>query len=337
MVGPNAVRISVIIPVYHIPEHYLQRCLSSLKAQSFTLWEAIIIDDGNSPDYAQMLDSYNDLQIRVFHQVNKGVSASRNFGMNVAGGEWIIFLDPDDLLPRNALEWMITAAESEQADVVITGYQEIKIDDTVFEPDLVFDDIVCFYVAAQDAVKEVIARGYCIRHKKPHIQDCLALVFPWGHLYSRSMLEGIRFPIDLHPGEDKIFNLYVYDVAEKIVVLPAPLYGYRVNVGVTSVYRKKTLLNCRLTWQYMMGFIDQKLTSVDRQMINKSKMDEIAYLATQFFFHRDNPDGLWGRLQAFKAYLQDAHCKEAVHDLRNPYYTRKQRILALAICLALLV
>ena len=97
--------VSIIVPVYKV-EQYLRRCLDSIQNQTFTDWECVLIDDG-SPDHSGLIcDEYaqRDARFRVIHQANKGVSAARNAGINMARGEWISFVDSDDYLYPDALK-----------------------------------------------------------------------------------------------------------------------------------------------------------------------------------------------------------------------------------------
>ena len=89
--------ISVIIPIYNV-ERYLRRALDSLLSQTHHSWEAILIDDGSPDACGDIADAYaaRDGRFKVIHQANRGVSASRNTGMERAAGRYVLFLDPDD-------------------------------------------------------------------------------------------------------------------------------------------------------------------------------------------------------------------------------------------------
>lgn len=91
---------SIIIPVYKV-EAYLRECLDSVLAQTFSDWEGICVDDGSPDNCGAILDEYaaRDSRFRVIHQENGGLSAARNSALNVANGEWLYYLDSDDLMP----------------------------------------------------------------------------------------------------------------------------------------------------------------------------------------------------------------------------------------------
>lgn len=104
-------KISVIIPVYNA-ESTLHKCVDSVLSQSYEDWELLLIDDGSKDHSALICDEYvrQDSRIRVFHKPNGGVSSARNYGKEIAKGNWIIFLDSDDYLLLNALSILLNTA-----------------------------------------------------------------------------------------------------------------------------------------------------------------------------------------------------------------------------------
>lgn len=97
-------KFSIIIPVYNVAP-YLCECLDSVLAQTFTCWEAICIDDGSTDGSGAILDEYaaKDSRFRVIHQANAGVSAARNTALGLLHGEWVLFLDGDDMFHKDSL------------------------------------------------------------------------------------------------------------------------------------------------------------------------------------------------------------------------------------------
>lgn len=117
----NLPKISIIIPCYNV-EKYLQQCMDSALEQTLKDIELICIDDGSTDNTAAMLDAFcaQDARVRVLHQTNQGVSAARNHGLEMAGGEYIAFMDPDDFYPdAGTLELLFSKASGNNA--VICG------------------------------------------------------------------------------------------------------------------------------------------------------------------------------------------------------------------------
>ena len=93
-----AYKFSIIIPVYNV-EPYLHRCVDSVLNQSFSNFEIILVDDGLSDKSGKICDKYviKDKRVKCIHQVNQGVSCARNTGLNAANGEYVLFIDSDDM------------------------------------------------------------------------------------------------------------------------------------------------------------------------------------------------------------------------------------------------
>ena len=116
-------KISIIIPVYNA-ENYLEECLLTISQQTFTDFEILAINDGSSDRSLEILKQYqeNEPRLKIFSQVNKGVSAARNLGLDNAKGEYIAFVDADDWLHPESLEQYIEIAEKENSDIVISQF-----------------------------------------------------------------------------------------------------------------------------------------------------------------------------------------------------------------------
>ena len=103
--------ISIIVPVYNV-EKYLRECLDSISQLKTVTWEVILVDDGSTDTSGQICDEYakQDSRFRVIHQKNAGVSAARNAGLDAAKGEWIWFVDSDDIVDTqcvpNTKNWL---------------------------------------------------------------------------------------------------------------------------------------------------------------------------------------------------------------------------------------
>lgn len=122
-IGKNEVKsdktVSVIIPVYNV-EKYLPECLDSLLAQTYPHWQAICVNDGSKDNSLQILQQYaaKDKRFVIIDQKNAGVSAARNTALQKASGDYITFLDSDDMLCCQFMEYMVGALENTDSDMV---------------------------------------------------------------------------------------------------------------------------------------------------------------------------------------------------------------------------
>ena len=115
--------VSVIIPAYNI-EDYIGRCLDSVLSQTYKNLEILVVDDGSSDCTGEILDDYEkkDQRIRVIHKENGGVSSARNIGIEAATGDYIGFVDGDDLMEPEMYKTLVNLLKEENADIAHCGH-----------------------------------------------------------------------------------------------------------------------------------------------------------------------------------------------------------------------
>ena len=117
----NKCRLSIIVPVYNA-EEYLDRCLVSILEQDFSSYEVILVDDGSTDSSPLICDRYSatDPRFRTIHKENGGVSSARNSGLDLAKGEYVMFVDSDDALIPDSLEMLFEHMTGQ--DFAVGGY-----------------------------------------------------------------------------------------------------------------------------------------------------------------------------------------------------------------------
>ena len=118
--------VSVIVPVYKV-EKYLNRCVNSILNQTYKDLEVILVDDGSPDSCPEICDGYaqKDKRVKVIHKENGGQGSARNSGLDVARGEYILFVDSDDYIAKNLIEITLQKAERFDADMVIFDYASV--------------------------------------------------------------------------------------------------------------------------------------------------------------------------------------------------------------------
>ncbi len=113
-------KVSVIVPVYNV-ENYIRDMLLSVQRQTFADFEAVIVNDGSTDGSQQIIDEFcrEDERFRCFVKANGGVASARNKGLEKARGRYVVFYDPDDIIPEDSLEKMYAAAAAADADMVV--------------------------------------------------------------------------------------------------------------------------------------------------------------------------------------------------------------------------
>ena len=114
--------LSIIVPIYNV-EQYLDRCIQSILNQTYQNLEIILVDDGATDCSGVIADSYaaKDKRIKVFHKENGGLSDARNYGLDHVTGDYILFIDSDDFIVNTMCERLITVANNNNADIIITS------------------------------------------------------------------------------------------------------------------------------------------------------------------------------------------------------------------------
>lgn len=234
-------RISVIIPIFKAEEH-LRSCIDSIRRQTFEDWELILIDDGSPDNSGAICNEYakSDNRINVYHIENGGPSHARNIGIEKAKGEYIAFVDADDYLSSDTLEYYYEAITRHHADIVKAGYyEEWKNGER-----LVWKESQEYvYSQAIDFFRKTEENEY--------------LSYTWNALVKRTVIGNIRFDEQVRFLEDHAFMYQCYLHAKKFVVLPAPKYHYRKDTGTLSWNRhpEVTLKGAELAYYWQQQII----------------------------------------------------------------------------------
>lgn len=227
--------ISIIIPVYNTPQKYLETCLRSVWRQTLPDYEALVIDDGSNEETRQLCErlAAQDARVRVIHQPNGGVSSARNRGMDEASGTYLLFLDPDDWLSRDALERSYQKIEQSGADLLIfTHYDHFgkeKIRRRLFRKGLEVTEIT-------PELKRNMQLGLMDRSVRDvwgYFGAC------WTQLIRTSLVREhqLRFDLSLRKSQDMAFDLELLNCTDRIDFLDAALYHYRhYKDSITSRY-----------------------------------------------------------------------------------------------------
>lgn len=208
-------RFSICVPAYNI-ERYLRECIDSILSQDFEDYELIIVDDGSTDATGKICDEYAEAnsKIRVIHQSNKGLMLTRRSAIEVARGEYLLFVDSDDVLKAGALSRLNQSIEENGADLYIyraeTWYQNKRIP---MRPPYGVDGLV--------SKEEVLY----------NVLSSFAFNSIWTKAVQRSVLaEHLdEIYVKVNFSEDMIQTAYILKYAESIVILDDILYQYRLR------------------------------------------------------------------------------------------------------------
>lgn len=218
--------ISVVIPVYNV-EKYLQQCVDSVLEQTYEHLEIILVDDGSTDSSGEMCDRMATLddRIRVVHKRNAGLGMARNSGLDVASGQYVMFLDSDDFVDSRMVEELYAQLRKTGADTSYCGYNEYYGEGRVNPRPAAYDDRT---FRGADIINHVLLEMIA---SKPEVSmEALLSMSVWHALYSMDLIRGyqIRFPSEREfISEDIIFDIAYLQRASCITYIAEPLHFYR--------------------------------------------------------------------------------------------------------------
>lgn len=235
--------VSVIIPVYKV-EKYLPMCVDSVLNQSYRNLEVILVDDGSPDNCPAICDEYaqKDKRIRVIHQKNAGLSMARNAGLDICTGDYITFVDSDDLLHAAFVARLLAACEENQADAAVGVFERAKQEENLLKCSAPRENPPVRILSGRDA--------NCLMYQQ--WSEWVRMVTAWGKLFRRELLETERFPdVKLHEDEALIYKLLYR--SRQVALADGALYLYTANQGGLMANR---FTSERMT---MLDILDERL------------------------------------------------------------------------------
>lgn len=207
--------ISVIVPVYKV-ENYLDRCVRSIVAQSYSCLEIILVDDGSPDRCGAICDAWarKDRRIKVIHKENGGLSDARNVGMAAATGELIGFVDSDDWISPEMYQLLYENMQENGSDIAACGVEMVWDDGS---PSRMLTQTGCCVLDAQQAMQAIIEES--------------ALKQPvWYKLYKTDLIRNIPFAVGKYH-EDVFWSYQAIGAAGYVSVMDTPCYYYTQRSG----------------------------------------------------------------------------------------------------------
>lgn len=267
-------KISVIVPVYNV-EKYLQRCVESLVAQSYSNLEIILINDGSTDTSSDICNQMEEIysRVKVINKINGGLSDARNEGLKHATGEYITFLDSDDYIHPRTYELIIENMNLYQADIGEAAYKKI------------WSDVNHIYTNNYEVVD--------VNNIEAIRLNCAWKMFVstvWNKVYKREILEGLNFEVG-KINEDEFFTYKALYKAKRLVHITYPLYYYQ--------QRKDSIMGEGLNIKRIDG-IEAQIEKIKFFAENeKELLDVVAQRALVICFNMFEEAALYGRDKEF--------------------------------------
>lgn len=268
------VEISVVVPVYKV-EVYLNRCVDSILTQTFQNLEVILVNDGSPDNSGMICEDYlrQDCRVKVIHQSNKGVTAARKLGLEIAVGKYVCFVDGDDYLLEDSLQVLYDIVESENLDIVMGSYEERSEDGNVLNK--------IYYQQ-----KEYTGREF-VEVLSAGLNNAL-----WGCLYRKNLfdVDTLNIPSEIKRGEDLIMKIRLALKAKRIKVVSDIVYCYVQRRSSVMHTFKPTLGYWKL---YHSHLFPPSQNSINKKWLEKIKIQYALYLLRSVLTDDFDPRDPW--------------------------------------------
>lgn len=256
--------VSVIIPAYNV-EQYIKDCIESVINQSYSNLEIILVDDGSTDKTSIICDdaANADPRVKVIHKRNGGLSDARNAAIGIAAGDYLTFIDGDDYIKVDTIEYLVRNLEHFDADISTCSYENVYKDIASAKADYPGGKEYCF--STHDALEHLLYQKRCTNSA-------------WGKLYKRNLFKDIRYPKGFLC-EDLATTYLLFAKAKRVVIGTAKKYLY--------VQRHDSIINASFNIKRMDGlkfaieeqkYIEANFPKLKKGAINREFMEAIFIL-----------------------------------------------------------
>lgn len=307
----NEPAVSVVVPLYNVPEKYFTDCIAHLRAQTLEKIEIIVVDDGSTSGVEKLADEFaaQDTRICVFHRENGGVSAARNFGILQARGKYISFLDADDWIDEDILRMAFDRAEKDELDIVCWGVvREYK------------NRSVRFDTPSYIRVNTVYEGKTCEELRLATMDLATSLPAPFGKIVRRACLTDNELYFDeelKNYAEDLEWNFRLFGAVRRAVILSEYAHHYVCNPeSLTSRITAENAASSVVCIKKMRAAI-AGLPNEERflKALDYRYLFMLSAIAISGFFHPCNKAKYRDKKKQFKAFVAQEEVKET---LRSP-------------------
>lgn len=282
--------ISIIVPIYNA-EKYISKCIDSILNQTKKELEIILINDGSTDNTEKIIKSYKDKRIVYFKNANHGIGYTRNYGISKSTGKYIMFLDSDDYLEKNACEKLFNKIEKDNLDIVICD----------------------FYKDYENRIEEIHTGSFKDSSLKDNPDIITEYLCPWAKLYSSKLLKNnkIKFVEDLKY-EDAPFVIEALCTANKIGKIDECLNYYVIHNNSETTVRDRKCFDILKIIDKIRKYTKDKDYLKDK--INKLTVRIVTNYTIQQRNQKDKKIGLEFIDKAFE------YLKKEVPDYKNNKY-----------------
>lgn len=300
------INLSVVVPVFKVRQEYLRACLDSLVAQTMKECEFIVVSDGAPEEECSICEEYaeKDSRLIFFKRDHAGVSATRNFGINQAQGEYITFVDADDEIESKTCKTVYSYAKANDSDIVLWDAKKI-----------INEKIVCNSflnksepILSQEQINNLIKNTIYTTSTKYSSAPLVACKLIKKVLFNSFC---IHFPESVSISEDRVVNISAFAHAKKISYLRAFLYIYRIHSESSSHHY---IPDAFYKFTNFIHFLEKDIQENNSESISNEIIRDFFSSWSMYFFHKDFNASFCNRIKKIKDITKTDFFKNAVKE-----------------------
>lgn len=295
--------VSIVVPVYNTDTEQIERCIKSIFSQNLEKFEIVIVDDGSNNDVALFLDDkYSKIDhIRIIHKQNAGLAMARNTGIDIARGQYIYFLDSDDVIPGRGLKILLDSAKQNDSDINVGLMIRITNEDVEKKIDSYnSENYNSFDISSDDVFRDYINHLFGCKDDRFIFENGYIGPSACNKLCKTTLLKKVKFEAGTYWDEDNIWNLRITKECKKISIINLVTYLYTVTDGsITRGFRK----NCPTEFKSLLALeteIIKKLWPDCIKGMNVWGWRQIYTLCRTYLFHPLNSNSFFQNYEIFK-------------------------------------
>ena len=313
--------VSIIVPVYKVPEQYLRKCIESLINQTLQNIEILLVDDGSPDDCGEICDTYakKDERIKVLHKENGGLSSARNYGCKYATGKWVMFVDGDDWIDPAMCKDMYYTGQENNVQLVMCGMSKDYGRTSVnykypLKENSIYDKEGCKWLQQQLLV---FTSNIAVAYAKLINRNLLIENQIFHDEILRQGAEGLEF------------NLRLFEKLESAIFINKPFYHYIYNDNSISASHNEEnhefVIRC---FEKIKKFID---SSENRERLVPWFDNRLLYViittAISGYFNPSNIEPYKDKKRKYKAYLQKKIVQDALKTTNTKGNGKQRKIV----------
>lgn len=273
--------VSIIVPIYKA-EFVISRCIESLLKQTYENIEIILINDGSPDNSGQICEDFalKDSRVKIFHKENGGVSSARNYGIDLALGDYICFVDSDDTVSQYYVERFLKSINNFGAELAVSSFK----------------------IYGFKNCKDILIENHLYNTSNLRKEEKIGMLFdgimfsPWNKIFLKSIIieNRIRFDTDIHYSEDAVFVFEYLEHCNKIAFINDVLYNYDVSFSSNASNKYYPKMNRYLLKRFRAQLRLLDIYSIDDDEKNNLKFslaaDTFMFLTKHYLFKNYNKD-----------------------------------------------